>query len=60
MAAGIAVLLAGNSCRLGDEGRDRRSEVGYAFSFQRFSFLAFALARQLWSEDFTPKLFCNV
>ena len=38
----------------------QRSEVGSAFSFQLFSFSAFASPRQLWSEDFTAKLFCSV
>jgi hypothetical protein len=42
------------------EIRGQRSEVGSAFSFQLFSFSAFALPRQLWSEGFTAKLFCNV
>jgi hypothetical protein len=40
--------------------RGQRSEVGSAFSFQLFSFSAFASARQPWSEDFTAKLFCNI
>ena len=26
----------------------------------RFPIFSFAMPRQLWSEDFTPKLFCNV
>jgi hypothetical protein len=38
------------------EIRGRRSD----FPVSRFQISAFAFARQLWSEEFTAKLFCNV
>ena len=41
------------------EVRDQISQFPN-FSFQLASFSAFASPRQLWSEDFTAKLFCNV
>jgi hypothetical protein len=48
--------LAGNTCPLGKETRDQRSDV----RFPDFPISAFAFASQLWSKDFTAKLFCNV
>jgi hypothetical protein len=61
--AGFGASLAGNTCPLGNEVRDLRSEVGGQrsdFPVSGFQISAFAFASQLWAEDFTAKLFCNV
>jgi hypothetical protein len=48
--------LAGNTCPLGNGVGGQRSD----FPISQFQLSAFALVSQVWSEDFTAKLFCNV